>query len=404
VNGSAGIGTGWSTFVPCYNPIDIIQTLKLKLRSSSTSSAPVSGKELVPWYHGFTGTIKPSKTEPGKYYTFGKISWQVDGKSSHSSVKGKGGEKSKKKKESASMSSHNDGNEVLEYDSDQSPSFIRVFELPIGKWTEDYKVFLQSLILKGTVKNISEHHSESSVDFILHLSPQGIDELKTMSQVELLSYFKLSTSISIKNMNLFNMNGVMKRYNSPEEIISEFIPVRKCIYYARLLKMQMSIEESLRQSESKLRFLHEIVNNSLIISKKSKDELRLELWNRGYPVFIDSNKKSIDSRDRGIHESKLKLLRPAAHLLNLDQLTPVTVISKDASSTNGASAQMPSDGFDYLLNMSLWQLTSESIAKITKENETLKESLKALQLKTPEEVWIAELENLEQALLNLRKQ
>lgn len=28
VNGAEGIGTGWSTFIPCHNPIDIVNNLK----------------------------------------------------------------------------------------------------------------------------------------------------------------------------------------------------------------------------------------------------------------------------------------------------------------------------------------------------------------------------------------
>jgi len=31
VNGAEGIGTGWSTFLPNYNPLDIIKSLKDKL-------------------------------------------------------------------------------------------------------------------------------------------------------------------------------------------------------------------------------------------------------------------------------------------------------------------------------------------------------------------------------------
>ena len=34
VNGTEGIGTGWSTNVPCFNPREIIQNLKNKFKSS----------------------------------------------------------------------------------------------------------------------------------------------------------------------------------------------------------------------------------------------------------------------------------------------------------------------------------------------------------------------------------
>jgi len=52
VNGSEGIGTGWSSFIPCHNPRDIAANLKRMMK----------GEEIVPlqpWYKGFLGTIEP---------------------------------------------------------------------------------------------------------------------------------------------------------------------------------------------------------------------------------------------------------------------------------------------------------------------------------------------------------
>ena len=51
VNGSDGIGTGWSSNVPCFNPRELVQALKDKL----------GGKEfenLVPWFKGYKGSIE----------------------------------------------------------------------------------------------------------------------------------------------------------------------------------------------------------------------------------------------------------------------------------------------------------------------------------------------------------
>jgi hypothetical protein len=46
VNGSEGIGTGWSSYVPNYNPRDIIANLKRLLKDE-----PV--EPMDPWYKGF---------------------------------------------------------------------------------------------------------------------------------------------------------------------------------------------------------------------------------------------------------------------------------------------------------------------------------------------------------------
>lgn len=46
VNGASGIGTGWSTDVPCYNPRDIAENIKRMIRGAE----PVAMK---PWYENF---------------------------------------------------------------------------------------------------------------------------------------------------------------------------------------------------------------------------------------------------------------------------------------------------------------------------------------------------------------
>ena len=71
VNGAEGIGTGWSTSIPNYNPRDIVANLQRLL----------DGQPLVPmqpWYKGFRGTIHEidSKTA-GKSYAINGCVAQV---------------------------------------------------------------------------------------------------------------------------------------------------------------------------------------------------------------------------------------------------------------------------------------------------------------------------------------
>ena len=65
VNGAEGIGTGWSTSIPNFNPRDIVANLRRLL-----AGEPV--EPMHPWYRGFKGTIEHV---PGKasYDSFGII-------------------------------------------------------------------------------------------------------------------------------------------------------------------------------------------------------------------------------------------------------------------------------------------------------------------------------------------
>jgi DNA topoisomerase-2 len=64
VNGAQGIGTGWSTTIPQYDPRQICQSILNKLNKGEFL-------EIHPHYKGFQGTI--TKNENGSYTTFGKI-------------------------------------------------------------------------------------------------------------------------------------------------------------------------------------------------------------------------------------------------------------------------------------------------------------------------------------------
>lgn len=92
VNGSEGIGTGWSSFIPNYNPREIIANVRRLLND----------EEMVPmdpWYKGFRGTIEKSAKEGG-YIVNGSVE-EID------------------------------------------DITFRITELPIRKWTQDYKTFLE---------------------------------------------------------------------------------------------------------------------------------------------------------------------------------------------------------------------------------------------------------------------
>ena len=100
VNGALGIGTGYSTTIPPYNPIDLIRIIKQKLSGLSIK------EELTPWWFGFKGSVK--KIDDVTYMTKG----------------------------------------IYEF-VDDDKCLVHIKELPVGTWTSDYKEFLESLLDKS---------------------------------------------------------------------------------------------------------------------------------------------------------------------------------------------------------------------------------------------------------------
>lgn len=60
VNGSSGIGTGWSTSIPSFHPLDLIQYVRGHLVAENKIKAPPP-PPLVPWVKGFKGSMERSE-------------------------------------------------------------------------------------------------------------------------------------------------------------------------------------------------------------------------------------------------------------------------------------------------------------------------------------------------------
>jgi len=65
-NGTEGIGTGFSTSVPTYHPLQLISNLRLLL-----AKRPVV--PMLPWAWGFTGTVSPDPANAHRFITEGSF-------------------------------------------------------------------------------------------------------------------------------------------------------------------------------------------------------------------------------------------------------------------------------------------------------------------------------------------
>lgn len=112
---------------------------------------------------------------------------------------------------------------------------IEITELPVRKWTQDYKEMLEEWVngtdkVPATLKDYEEHHTDTTVHFRIHMSEK---EMKAAEADGLEKRFKISTQISTSNMVCFDLNGKIRKYSSPEEILSDFFHKRVEYYGLR---------------------------------------------------------------------------------------------------------------------------------------------------------------------------
>lgn len=265
INGCiSGIGTGWSSNVPCYNPLDLIDAVKLWLENdgkvfitnddSSDDTKVSMFPEIHPWYRGFTGTIE--KTTENRYTSWGNIT--------------------------------------------KENSFKIVDELPVGVWTDKFKEHLDSLLEDKILKKVKNYSTPKKVRFCITESNDGI-----LCNKENL---KLSSYIYTSNMVLFTSNGTIKKYNSVDEIINDFCKVRFDYYIKRKAHILSQLNKDIKFLGNKKRFLKEVMNGDIKLfddsgskrkSRKTIDILS-DLQERGYDKEnINIKEKDEDEKESG---------------------------------------------------------------------------------------------------------
>lgn len=134
VNGSEGIGTGWSSYIPNYNPRELVANLKHLLNGEPTHP-------MDPWYKGF----KVMFLQPFSY-----LSTFIFLLSASFHIKPRGMSITKQGViEKSTTKEGGVGYNVSGMIEEDDETTLRVTELPIRRWTEDYKEFLESMMTGG---------------------------------------------------------------------------------------------------------------------------------------------------------------------------------------------------------------------------------------------------------------
>lgn len=253
ISGDIGLATAFSTEIPAYNPEDIanIVTRMCDVAGNhdetdigvSQAACRVRDMDLddpVPWCAGFRGEIRPAKSGRG-YESVGILKKKAGGGSAAT-----------------------------------SGTKWEITELPIGVWTEPYKLFLDSLVDSGKLKSYVDGGTDQVVGFELVASPEFTPTLENM---KLVSTDKLSTS----NMHLFSADRKIKKYDTTIDIVKDYFPERLRQYLLRKQRRIVVLEEGLVKLKTKHRYVSEIVADDLKVMRRKGEDICADLKARGYP-------------------------------------------------------------------------------------------------------------------------
>ena len=330
VNGTKGIGTGFSTDIMCYNPAQIIAYIKHKLAGAAASESTPT-PTIEPFYKNFKGTIRRvSDTR----YLFKGCYTILDEKK------------------------------------------IRITELPIGTWTDDYKSFLENLIEPQAaggkdkdkdgaansapiVKDYNDMSTDTHVDITVTMATNIIkmySEKATEFECNMLEkVLGLYTTQSTTNMNLFDSKEKLIKYSSAEEIADSYSITRLEFYVKRKDALIAALRKELMVLSNRARYITELLEDKIDLRRKTNKQLVELLKERKY-----------DSMDTGKD-------------------------AKDADEPSGQGQQ----GYKYLLKLPMDSVSEENVYKLLNEKEKKDKELSELNSKTVEEMWVKDLEELE---------
>jgi len=273
VNGTEGIGTGFSCYVPPFNPSDIKENILNFLNNKSL-------KRMKPWFRGFKGKVFE---QDDAWVTEGL--WTTVGRT------------------------------------------VKVTELPPGRWTQDYKEYLDTLVEKKVIGSYTNNSTTENVDFLIQ-DYNGKDVIKDL---------KLQKVIRTSNMHLFHPTRGIHKYETPEEILGDFIELRYEYYKKRKEYLIKVLETKSKMCEYKSKFVTMVINGDIIVFRRKKQEL----------------------------EDQLSSLFPQI---------------------NGS--------WDYLLNIKTVQYTEESVRELLKESKQAKVELEIMKATNPDNMWETDIKNM----------
>lgn len=383
VNGAAGIGMGWSTSIPNYNPLEIIDNLRRYLRGQKMN-------ELYPWYKGFVGDMSEGEKIVGNFEARGII-----------------------KKVSSTQ--------------------LEIVELPVKTWTTNYKEFLEKMLpsgvgnpaqakkdkkkkeeegaadqaaaagdkdkdkdkapkvdkdkeLENSITDCREYHTENTVHFLLKLTEE---QMAKAESIGLEKFFRLYTSISCTNMMAFDRKGVIRRYETANDIVEEFAIVRLEYYDKRRNYLIDKLGREKAILDAKVRFILLILEGALEIRNKKKAALVEELLALNFKPMSELNKGSLgtlpDAEQEGgageDHEPEQGGGSGAG-------------AAASSSSSAGPGTKTNAGEFDYLVGMSMWTLTQEKVEELKKQLKEKSAELVQISKTTRESMWDEDLKKL----------
>lgn len=217
-----------------------------------------------------------------------------------------------------------------------------VTELPIGIEYQKYVDFLDKLEDAGTIQDYNDKCDPKTDKILFEIRTTRDFTRKHESERKLYEVFHLVKSLP-ETLCCIDENNRVQEFSSVQEILDKFISLRLKYYQKRKDYLVSELKNALVKLASKYWFIKGVVDGDIVVNKQKKDKV-------------------------------------VAQLEKHEKIRPI-----DGS-------------YDYLLQMPIYQLTFEKMEELKKQIEDGKEEYKRTKETSVQDMWLADLKELQKCL------
>ena len=384
LNGCSGVGTGWRTEIPAFYPPEVIAVFRARVRNDEGWEAAANA--MLPWYDGFSGVVQRTPT-----------SWKTMG--------------------------------LYHLEETDTHTNIVISELPVGAWVDNYyERALEPLLVGhpgGFVTRILSDTTDTRVRYTLvceseaftkaakdaRLDPfvkdgrgyvstadasvaKQADDVYARGQrryTAIETLLKLEGSTTWAHMHRFNASGAIARCADVAQLVDTYYDFRMPLYVQRHAHALAELERDALLLANKLRFVQEVSSGTIVpTSYADEGTWWADLHRRGF----------IHDGDARVTPHVLKTVSdiPAldAKAEDAEDVREVT----DAEEQHGVSKDVVGThtvSYRHLTGLRMSSMTRDLIAKLQSELQVTRSKQEVLRARTPQALWLSDLDDLEGA-------
>lgn len=310
-NGGLGIGTGSSTYIPNFNPVDLCRALIDLL-----TDRPI--RKLIPWYRGFKGTIELKKKDEVSILPEFRLAPPLESIDLNSiNVENLPEEIPENPEEIEEGVVRDVRLEDLETDSDgnfiqaniseekkkggikmvttgviesHNKNTLVVTEIPIGKSFKQYVKFLDNLKEKKIIQKYKNSCKKNDAKFFI----EGYYGNKPYEDLGLIKPYSLS------NMVVLDEDNRPHKFTDPNDLLIEWYKRRLPYYYKRKDYILENLKKEINNKLMKMKFITCVINGTyqgyipgqtIIVMNKSKGDIIPQMQQANIPIELLTSSK-----------------------------------------------------------------------------------------------------------------